>query len=106
MSRDRYISIPLNEDGKTEYDAGIENTDNILVLNLPEKEFDFLYSKGIFNDINNKCDLLIDDYESEVINNKSLQWCKDIMSQYDDIGTLKKAIDLAIKNNTFVGLDF
>ncbi|WP_129600457.1 hypothetical protein [Anaerophilus nitritogenes] len=107
MSRLRYISIPLNADGEEEYNNGIEDTENIKTLNLSDEEFNFLYSKGVFDDINNQCELLIDDYESEIIDNSKIQTCKEILSSFgDETETFKEAIRLAEANNTFIGLDF
>lgn len=107
MSRLRYISIPLNAVGEEEYNNGIEDTNNIKTFNLPDEEFNFLYTKGIFDDINNQCELLIDDYESETIDNSKISTCKEIISLFDEeIKTFKEAINLAEVNNTFIGLDF
>lgn len=107
MSRLRYLSVPLNEDGKREYDEGVENTVNVKVFDLPDQEFEFLYSKGVFKQINAECNLLIDDYESEIIKSLHIPKCKEIISLYNrQIDTFKEAINLAEKNKTFVGVDF
>lgn len=99
--------MSLNEDGKREYDEGVENTDNVKVFDLPDQEFEFLYSKGIFKQINDECNLLIDDYESEIIGGLNILKSKEIISSYNSqIDTFKEAINLAEKNKTFVGVDF
>ena len=60
---------------------------------------------GIFDEINNKCNLLIDDYESEIIDGKDLKIALEI-AENNNCKILIKALNLAIKYNTFVGLDF
>ena len=41
----RFLTVPLNDMGKTEYDCGIEKSDNLFITELPEKEFLILLEK-------------------------------------------------------------
>ena len=91
MERIRYISVPLNEKGIEDYNYGKEESINIKVFEL--------------NEINNSCDLLIDDYESEEISGKNLIIALDI-SIKNKCKILTQALELAIEMNTLVGLDF
>lgn len=105
MEKIRYISVPLNSSGIEEYDYGIENTKNIDVFELTEDEFDKIYFSGIFNEINDRCNLLIDDYESEELKGDNLKIALDI-AKSNECEILIKAIKLAVEKNTIVGLDF
>lgn len=104
MERIYYISVPLNKLGVNEYDHG-EDTDNIKSFELDENEYINICMTGIFDEINNKCNLLIDDYESEIIDGKDLKIALEI-AENNNCKILIKALNLAIKYNTFVGLDF
>jgi len=101
----RFISVPLNEQGMDDYNYGVEDSKNITEIKLDEDKFDKVYFSRVFNDINEKCNLLIDDYESEVIKGENLKIALDI-SKKKKCGVLIQAIELAIEKNTLVGLDF
>jgi hypothetical protein len=105
MERVRYISVPLNEKGIEDYNYGKEESNNIRVFQLKEDEYNNIDESGIFNEINNSCDLLIDDYESEEIKGNNLEIALDI-SKKNECEVLIQALELAIENNTLVGLDF
>lgn len=105
MRKIRYISVPLNEKGIKDYNYGKEDSDNIKVLELSENEFYDLYDNGIFDKINLKCNLLIDDYESEKISDSNLEIALNIVKE-NKCDILVRALELAIKYNTLVGLDF
>ncbi|MCI6191105.1 MAG: hypothetical protein MSA89_12250 [Clostridium sp.] len=105
MNKIRYISVPLNEKGIEDYNYGKEDSNNIKVFELSENEFDNLYNNGIFDKINFECNLLIDDYESEEISGSNLEMALNIVKE-NKCDTLVKALELAIKYNTLVGLDF
>ena len=100
--RKRFLTIPINETGIEECNVGVENSENMVVIELPESEFDYLAENGFFNQINDSCQLLIDDFESEEITNDDLIKCESILKSvkndtpmfYDG---LKKAIDYKTK---------
>lgn len=107
MSKVRFISVPLNKKGIEEYYHGIEDTRNIKVFELNEDEFEELYSSGIFEEINSMCRLLIDDYESEILDKKNLELSQNILKNYNlEYSKFNNALELAIKKDTLVGLDF
>ena len=87
----RFLTVPLNDMGKKEYGCGIEKSDNLFITELPEKEFLILLEK--FDEINNRCKILIDDYESEEISDNNLFDAKLII---DDI---KLYLDWIFKSN-------
>jgi hypothetical protein len=106
MSRVRYLTVPINNIGIEEYNIGQE-TDNIITLELSEEEFYSLYHGGVFDRINSTCNLLIDDYESEIINKNHFNECKNIISNSNLVTNIfTKALDFAIEYDTLLGLDF
>lgn len=105
MEKIRFISVPLNDQGIDDYNYGVEGSKNITEIKLGEDEFDKIYFSGVFDDINEKCNLLIDDYESEEIKGENLKIALDI-SKKKKCEVLIQATELAIEKNTLVGLDF
>lgn len=102
--RERYLTVPINETGISEYNHGIEHTNNMLEFVLSEKEFFELAESGVFRYINDLCGLMIDDYESEIISSTNLEKCgARILSQEN---VFSKAVRLAIYYKTFLALDF
>ncbi|AJA50068.1 hypothetical protein CPAST_c40390 [Clostridium pasteurianum DSM 525 = ATCC 6013] len=107
MEKIRYISVPLNSLGAEEYNYGEEDSKNITVFELTKEEFDKIYSSGVFEEINDKCNLLIDDYESEEIKGDNLNTALSIAEKKElSCKKLIDALNLAIDKNTFIGLDF
>lgn len=104
MKRSRYISVPLNEQGIKDYNYG-EESNNIKVFNIDETQFSTMEELGVFDEINNRCQLLIDDYESEEIKGSNLEIALNI-TKNTNCELLTTALELAIKYNTLVGLDF
>ena len=102
--RERYLTIPLNETGKEDYNLGYDHTNNVKIMTLSEEEFDYLAESGVFNRINEKCGSLIDDYESEIISSSDLKKCLDEVNNYN--GVFLRAYKLALEKNTFLALDF
>ena len=51
--------------GEKEYEHGIEESENLISFTIPENEFAALWDA--FETINDRFDLLIDDFESEII---------------------------------------
>ncbi|GAA0684792.1 hypothetical protein [Clostridium cadaveris] len=105
VDHNRYLSVPLNKKGIEELNYGVEKSDNIKVINLSDSEFQELYqSGGVFDRINEECNLMIDDFESETIPNEKLDYCLSII-QNKHI-KLIEALNLAKEYNTFLDLDF
>lgn len=104
-NRSRHLSVPLNKKGIEELEYGDMNTENVKVIELSYSEFEDMYKDGsIFDKINEECNLLIDDYESETIPNEKIENCLAIVE--DKYIKLKEALNLAKEYNTFVDLDF
>ena len=63
----KFVSVPKNLKGIYEYDRGVQGSENLLFYNLPKVEFDYLVDNKIFEYLNEKGNLMIDDYESEIV---------------------------------------
>lgn len=104
MYKAKYITVPKNDAGIYEYDHGIEGTENVEEFILPEDEFEILDRHKVFDIINEKCNLLIDIYESEKV---SAEQFKKIYREITPVkGIWVTAVDKAIKYNTCAFLDF
>lgn len=100
----RFLTVPKNEEGIIEYDMGIESSNNLNVYILPEEEFNNLWAA--FNVMNGRLGLLIDDYESEIIENDYLEKCKQILQEMKvDSPIFIRALIEAIDYNTILALD-
>lgn len=63
----KFVSVPKNSKGIYEYDTVVQGSENLLFYNLPKVEFDYLVDNKIFEYLNEKGNLMIDDYESEIV---------------------------------------
>lgn len=103
----KYISVPKNSKGNSEYDIGVQGSENLLFLSLPKEEFDYLVDNKIFEYLNEKGNLMIDDYESEIVSYEVLEREVDSWLKLKDISPVfVYAIEKAITYKTFIGLDF
>lgn len=105
--RTRYLTVIKNEDGLNDYEAGMEKSANFVTYELPDEEFEFLTQKEVWAKINKECDLLIDDYESEMIANEHLQKCETIVAPLkDSAACFYKTVAESLKCNIALALDF
>ena len=103
--RHRYLTVPYNEKGVQEYNHGIEKSENLYTVALPEEEFAALVTP--FRLINKECDLMIDDYESTTIAAEHLKKCQSIIANaQENTPVFTKALETAIQYNTMLALDF
>ena len=103
----KYISVPKNSKGISEYDIGVQGSENLLFLSLPKEEFYYLVDNKIFEYLNEKGNLMIDDYESEIVSYEVLEREVELWLKLKDITPVfVYAIEKAITYKTFIGLDF
>lgn len=101
----RFLTVPYNADGIEEYNNGIENSNNMCTLELPEEEFEIL--RECFGILNKECGLLIDDYESEMIAGEAAIRCKEIIDSLRiQVPVFYKAVDVAIRHAGVIFMDF
>ena len=108
----RYIRVPKDTAAEIAYDHGEQTAEQVVELKISENDFLRLWELGIFNDINNACDSLIDDYEDEVLKGIQLPKTVEVLDRYlsdsDDriIQRIKEMVLQAIEYGTCVGFDF
>ena len=65
MEREKYIRVPKNKQAMEDYDYGIQKEEQMEEMVLSEKQYSKLDEIGVFDIINEKCDIIIDEYEEE-----------------------------------------
>ena len=112
MDRQRYISVPKNKEAMEAYDLGEERPEAMVEWKLTEDEFNILYNCGVFHQLNEECSVIIDDFESEVIDVKGLNTAEVVTLKLKDCVNnkeIERLYDLileAIKNQTLIAFDF
>lgn len=99
-----HIFVPKNEAGMESHYWGRKDKDNLIEFELSEDEYYTLFKHHVFDILNDKYDLWIDNGESEKVTAEQLK------KSYKSISLIKgvwlTAIDTAIQYNTCVFLDF
>lgn len=94
MERKHYIIVPKSKIAMEHWDYGIETEDEVEILKLSLNEYEELDKIGLFDRINDVCDIMIDDYESEVLElyriPDAIRIVKEFMKQYNN----KKLADI------------
>lgn len=108
VNPDRWIFVPKNKSGEEDCDFMRHFSKNVVQYNIPENEFGDLMNDGVFDRINHECDLLIDDFEDEIIPLKAIANCIRIMREYGrhKKGVFNTALKTALDYGTFVDIEF
>lgn len=112
MDRQRYISVPKNKKAMEAYDLGEERSEEMVEWKLKESEFNMLYNNGVFQQLNEACDVIIDDFESEVIDVDGLSNAEVVIQKLQESFNNKEIEHLydlileAIRNKTLIAFDF
>lgn len=112
MERERFIRVPKDAKAMEDYDYGILKKEQLVEMVLSEEQFHELYDMGIFDSINDKCDIIIDDYEEEILALDKIPTAMEVVCQFmadysnKELEELKKIFELAIQYKTIVGFDF
>lgn len=118
MKRDRYIRVPKDNKALEDYDYGVQKPEQMIEWILNDKEYNALNILKIFDELNNQCDVIIDDFEEEVIlfdklnianNTINILLNKIELSQVDNCELLIKLRDMilsAIERETLIAFDF
>lgn len=112
MTRERFIRVPKDEKAMEDYDYGIQKQEQMEEMILSEEQYKILDEIGIFDKINEKCDIIIDDYEEEVLELDKIPMALEVVNQFiksnsnKELGKLKTMLELAIAYKTIVGFDF
>ena len=63
---EKWIFVPKNKEGIDNCRIMEFESEDVESYDIKDEEFDLLFSAGVFDAINEKCGLCIDDYEEEV----------------------------------------
>ncbi len=69
----RCVFVPKNEAGILDCETMEFESNNVDFFDIEDGEFTELSMAGVFDAINEKCDLAIEDYEEEIIENKNIE---------------------------------
>lgn len=81
-------------------------------MTLSEEQYKTLDDIGVFEKINEKCNIIIDDYEEEVLEADKVPIALETVNQLinsnanEELIKLRKMLELAITYKTIVGFDF
>lgn len=112
MEREKYIRVPKNKKAMEDYGYGIQKEEQMEEMVLSEEQYSKLDEIGIFDIINEKCDIIIDEYEEEVLELDKIPIALEVVTQLindnkdEELVRLKEMLNLAITYKTIVGFDF
>ena len=91
-----------------EYNSLIEESENMINHVVEEEEFTELWNSNFFAAINEECDLLIDDYESEILKPDAISYGLKLFKDYPGLPRkeMYKAMNEAKKYNIALCFDF
>lgn len=112
MEKVRFIRVPKDDKAMKDYDYGVQKKEQMEEMILSEAQYKALDDTGVFDRINEKCDIIIDDYEEEVLKLDKIPLALEIVNQLmnsndnEKLIELKNILNLAITYKTIVGFDF
>ena len=112
MERKKFIRVPINKKAKQNYDLGILREDELETLVLSDDQFQELYKMGVFDIINKKCDIIIDEFKDVILEldriPAAIEILTKLISENDnaDLVEIKKMLELAVSLGTIIGFDF
>ena len=98
------LYVPRNEQGMKSHNAGLPDSENLIKYVLSENEYFTLFQHRVFDILNDKFDLWIDNGESEEVTAEQLKSMYKAISPIE--GVWLEAVNSAIKYKTCVFLDF
>lgn len=104
MSDRHFVTVPINQTGVDEIEQMQEASDNFETYVIPAEEYRALWKAHVFDVINNRFGLMIDDNESEKVTAEQL---KEVSQAIDIVpGVFIDAVKMAIGFGTPIYLDF
>lgn len=82
MTTIRKIYIPISIDSLIRLNYDIAKDDELIEIIIGESEFDSLFKTGVFKKINQQLNILIDDYEDELIFYSQLEVFGKILDEF------------------------
>ncbi|VEG13944.1 hypothetical protein [Moraxella cuniculi] len=92
MAKIRKISIPISMDALNRLNYDICESGDLLEIIIEESEFDSLLKTGLFVEINKKLDVLVGDYEDELIFSKDFEVLGKILYDFIFINPNNKVL--------------
>lgn len=112
MERNKYIRVPKDKKAMEDYDFGIQKEEQMEEMLLSEEQYDKLNEIGVFEIINQTCDIIIDEYEEEVLELSKIPIALEAVeklikdNESEELLRLREMLELAVSYNTIVGFDF
>lgn len=112
IEREKYIRVPKDKKAMEDYDYGVQKEEQMEEMILSEEQYNKLHQTGVFDIINERCDIIIDEYEEEVLELGKIPIAIEVVSQLinhnknEDLVKLKEILNLAMAYKTIVGFDF
>jgi len=104
--KNRFLTVPLNEKGKEDYDFGVEGGENTYECIMPEEEFSALDYSGILDRVSEMYRLDISEYESEIVGVDAAETMLQLIDENKvNVPTAKRALEMAIEKGTFIAFD-
>ncbi len=104
MANKHLVFIPKDKQAAEAFKNGTYRKEQIIILEIPEHEFDFLWKHRVFEIINKKFGLLIDECEEETVTAKQLQEVYNAINLKK--GFWSEAVNKTIKLGTYAYLQF
>ena len=112
MERNKYIRVPRDKKAMDDYDFGIQKEEQLEEMVLSEEQYNKLNEIGVFEIINQACDIIIDEYEEEVLELSKIPTALEVIeklirdNESEELLRLREMLELAVSYNTIVGFDF
>lgn len=100
------------EKQEVEINQIIQKNEQMEEMVLSDEQYMLLDELKVFEQINERCDVIIDDYEEEVLSLEKIPLALGVVCRISDKTTnkdlvkLKEMLELALKYKTIVGFDF
>lgn len=112
MEREKYIRVPKDKKVMEDYDYGIQKEEQMEELILSQAQYDVLKGLGVFDRINDVCDIIIDEWEEEVLELDKIPLALEVVTRFSEhnenkeLLRLKEMLNLALTYQTIVGFEF
>ena len=104
MNNRYFVTVPINQTGIEEIEQMQEASANFETYIIPAEEYRALWKAHVFDVINNRFGLMIDDNESEKVTAEQLE---EVLQAIDIVpGVFVDAVKAAISFGTRIYLDF
>lgn len=99
-----YISIPRNIDGINDYNNMVDESENLELVKIPDDEFSRFYI-NFCDKLNEVCDSIIDEFESDTLNNEQLHRAEEILNDIKIYPTIYECFIKALQYDTELYFD-